>query len=77
MSACRDGALLPSPASKKEGSEAQCKQKGWWEGEGYMRQEEGRNGKRLRVGWPVLEALGEETPEDLLDLTPKENMTLS
>lgn len=31
-------------------------------------------GRKERVGWLVLEGLGEETPEDLLDLTPKENM---
>ena len=30
-------------------------------------------GRKERVGWLVLEGLGEETPEDLLDLTPKEN----
>lgn len=43
-----------------------------------MRLDEGRNrsgcGRKKRVGWLVLERLGEEVPQDLLDLTPKENM---
>lgn len=32
-------------------------------------------GRKERVGWLVWEGLGEETPEGLLDLTPKENMS--
>lgn len=48
--------------------------------EGYMRLDEGRNGKRLwplsRIEWLVLEGLEEEAPEHLLDLTPKETMNV-
>lgn len=41
--------------------------------------DEGRNGngcgRKARVGWLVLEALGEEIHEDVPDLTPKHSMS--